>query len=352
MLTTIGLLLCLVAAIFFGIRVPDPSGWYEVAANGTVWGSLKYDYFFVGLDAKIQGQDHQALREYKGVKLDFFAQREDVLKSIFGDLDGLVGMDGETSYPISGTADLEDYVGVRSQKLISGISQEPEYREKYVLGGIEFSVDLQGNITYRLPTEGTVGLEKQMQFIREFVQALNMEANFDFEEPITTNTGLVLPVLADGLPVVAASRNFPSGNSEELWVLTFQGYDSLHMGLSLHAQPGEVLIQSYNTILPIAASSEIKSVISAQEAIEALKRNLGSIYISGNYPERHPYNITEIRLAYGAVYSDGGYILTPIWVFVDEQDLDWDYCFIVNALSGEVYRNISKEYSRELSQGK
>ena len=355
-LITIGLVVCLGVTIFFGIRVPDPSGYFEVT-DGTVWGSLKSGNFWVGLDAEIHGQDHLELREHEGVKLDFCAQRVDMLESVFGSLDDLTGMDDETAYPISSAADLEDYVRLRGQKVISEElgDESPEgsaYREKYVQDDIELSVGPRGNIYYRVSTDETVSLEEQTQIAREFAQALKMETYFDFEEPISTDTGLVLPVITDGLPVVAASQNFLSDSDEELWVLAFQGYESLHMGLSLQVLPEEILIQSFNTILPVQASSEKETVISAQDAIEALKDNLGSVYIDGKYPDQHPYNIIEIRLAYGAAYSDGGYILTPIWVFIDEQDLAWDYCFIVNAFTGEVYQSISEEYSGVLSSHK
>jgi len=355
-LTAIGLFICLSVVVFFGIRIPDPRGQFTITES-YVSGVLKCDDFFVVLDAEILGEEHLELREYRGTRLEFFSQRVEILESIFGSIDGITGMDDETAYLISSTADLEDYVRLRQQKdtspeksLYNIVPEDLAYIERYRKDGVELSISHRDNlIRYRYPVVGAVSQEDQLNAVREFAIALNIESNFAFDEPLITDTGLVLPIRIFGVPVVAASWDVLLDKNEELWVLQFQGYNSMHMGLSIQVLPGEILIQSISTILPVQGSSEIQPVIPVQDAVKALKENLGSVYIDGKYPDQHSSDIREIRLAYGAVFSDGEFILTPVWVFIDQQDLAWDYCFIVNAFTGEVYQAISEEYSAVLN---
>jgi len=88
-------------------------------------------------------------------------------------------------------------------------------------------------------------------------------------------------------------------------------------------------------------------------AIFFVSLNKGMVLGDDAYSTQHPYEIRDIYLGYGAIYAGAGeYSLEPLWVFVDEQDLAWDYCFLVHAHTGEVYQKISAEHFEELNQAK
>lgn len=343
-LAAFSILICLVIIILLGTHVPDPRGQFQIEGN-TVSGNVACKHFSVVLGAEIYGAEVTELSAGKGTGLEYRSRRVAVLQSIYSGIEGIIALGEEQEeFLIKSLGDLEAYVEKTQEDLA--------FCEKYSRDGIELTINHRDNIiTYRLPREGIVSLQEQLSILREFAVALNIETSFNFDDPKVNDDCTIVPVRVDGLPLVAASRDFLLDEDEELWVMFFQGYDLLHMGLSARVTGKEIVVKSINTILPAADNAEKKRIISVEEAVESLKRNLGSIYIDGKYADQHYYAIQEIRLAYCAVYKGGGeYDLEPVWVFIDAEDLAWDYCFFVNAHTGEVYPAISDRYYKELNR--
>lgn len=357
-LAFLAIVLGLAVTVAYGTKLPDPRGWFTIEEDGLVHGVLRCDQFSVTLgDTEILVED-TALGVGQGTWLDYAPIRVEILKNIFGNIAGITGLAEGDEFLISDLADLESYVlhmqqtGIASQNTLYNIvPEESAFTERYLKNGHELTINHRDNvITYFLPTEETLGLENQLQSLHEFALALGVDSCLDIDNPQITEDGIILPIRIDGVPLVAASKDFLLDRNQELWVLQFLGYDSTHIGFSLQAIPGGYKIQGVNIILPTHLESEKESVITVEAALEALRDNLSTIYIHGRYSDRHDYYINQIRLAYGAVYCGGGeYSLEPIYVFINDIDLAWAYCFFVNALTGEVYPAIGDSYSETIN---
>lgn len=357
-LAFLAIVLGLAVTVAYGTKLPDPRGWFTIEEDGLVHGVLRCDQFSVTLgDTEILVED-TALGVGQGTWLDYAPIRVEILKNIFGNIAGITGLAEGDEFLISDLADLESYVlhmqqiGIASQNTLYNIvPEESAFTERYLKNGHELTINHRDNvITYFLPTEETLGLENQLQSLHEFALALGVDSCLDIDNPQITEDGIILPIRIDGVPLVAASKDFLLDRNQELWVLQFLGYDSTHIGFSLQAIPGGYKIQGLNIILPTHFESEKESVITVEAALEALRDNLNTIYTHGRYSDQHDYYINQIRLAYGAVYCGGGeYSLEPIYVFINDIDLAWAYCFFVNAHTGEVYPAIGDSYSETIN---
>lgn len=357
LLATLFILISLIAAISLGRNVPHPGGEYTVTDNFAD-GGLRCPQFYVGLLADIHGSEHTQLSRGRGEMIDYLSARAEILENIFGSIEGITAMDEEEEYPISSLTDLEEYVQAKQAKDLNNYpyAVTPEdlaFREKYVKDGAEFLVSHRDNLfTYRLPVQ-EADLEEQLEIGREFAASLGIDSYLDFDAAVSSPQeieGIIVPTRVDGLPLVAASRDFLLDRDEELWVLTFQGYPSQPMGLSIQKTAEEVIVRSLNTILPVAVNEEKQAIISAEEAVDTLRENLSSsIYIDDKYADGHSYEVVEIRLSYAAVWEDGEWLLEPVWAFIDQEDQAWDYCFLINGLTGQIYPAISQGYSQQLN---
>lgn len=354
----LGIILCLVLAIYFGENHLDPRGSYTIS-DGELRGKFNSYSFSIGFYSNnIYDPSVSELGTGRGLPLDYPFRRAETLTFIFGDIKGLVAKGGGYEHLISDAADLDEYVRTMQEQRTklentpSGVIPEAcAYTENYSRDGVEFRIDHRvGEIVWRLPRAVTKR-DEQINLVRDFAAALGVESYFDFANPISTDRGIIVPIRIEGLPIVAATRDFLLDKDQELWLLKYQGYISEHMGLSLQAFGAETSIQSINTILPVTSKSDKKPVLSLEEALDSLKAVFDTVFIDNVYSAQHPYEIRNIYLGYGAVYTgDGEYSLEPLWVFEDEQDQAWDYCFLVNAHTGKVYQKISAEHFQGLNQ--
>lgn len=376
-LAVIGTLLCLMTIIYFTKQFSShtiSSSGYTIR-NEHVTGSLAGSNLEILLDADISVDEKVKLGVGKGKKIDFISIREEFLKDIFGgSLEGVSGIaedyEGERKYPLSSRADLSEYVREMQETSPALIYaaydidyEELSYVEKYKKGDIEVFIQHREN-EFRLYLWGKkADQDEQVSMVKEFATALKVEQYFDFEDLIYSEDSLTAPVRINGLPIVAVSRDVLLDKEEELYVLQYLGYDNRFRGMNFFVDQNVFMISCCRVVLPIEVSTDKKPIITVVEAIEALKANLDALYIDGVIPDTFDDEqrsliqldvIKTISLGYCAVYSgDGEYSLQPVYVFSPSQENhDWDYTLLVNAITGEVYQNIEGTYSAGLNKMK
>jgi|SRR5690554_2174872 len=353
--TILGLILCLALVILFAGDPPNPRGWYNLDDELSFHfksPSFKVTSGILDIPAEVS-----ELGIAKGEKFDYTYNRTEILTGIFEDIEGIVAKGDGEEFVISNSVELEHYVKrMQEQEFIpgdspSGIVPDAQfYSESYAKDDMELTIDHRVNeIVWRLP-QAITNEQAQLEQVRQFATALGIEDYFDFANPIATDEGIIVPTRIQGLPLVAATRDFLLDKQQQLMLLKFQGYQSQPMGLSFSVAEDGSIIKSYDTILPITDPWDNQPVISLEQALDAFRATFDTTFVHEGYASQHEYLIAEIYLAYGAVYTgEGEYSLEPLWVFVDEHELAWDYCFLIHAHSGEIYQKISSEYFREVN---
>lgn len=354
-LAVIAVLLCITAYVIlekpFSLSPSASTGDYTIK-NGHVSGTLGtlggLDYEVI-LDADIYADEKALLSVGRGRKIEFIPNRIGILENFFGSIEGITGGD---DYLIQSIEDLEEFVRLcQSEPMYQDFDIVPEdtaFFERYSKEGkVLLIVHRENEFSYYI-RENSSPLER-IKLAKTFAQALGVESYFDYDNPISTQQGINIPVRIDGLPILAVSRDVLLDKEAELYVLQYLGADHLIPGIGVEFYPDDTFIKCWRTVLPLEISSEKEPVITVAEAIEALNNTLDSIYIDGKFPrvtEDEDLIITEITLAYGAVYAgDGEYSLEPIYAFTPEEDYVWHKCLMVNAITGDVYPAIDMGYS-------
>lgn len=328
--------------------------------DGHVSGKLEGNFFSLILDAEIDADEQAELNTVEGGKIDYMGHRTEILENIFGSIEDLTGIVSEgVEHPIANLRDLEEYVSIRQEMGTNPentgyaiIPEDHAFSERYNGDGIELVIAHREDIVQLiLPIPQDTSPQHQAAKLRELAQALSVEEYFNFDDFFPTEDGIVVPARVNGLPVVSYTRDFLLDKHEELYVLMYKGYNANPMGFSSQLFSGSFFLWSQQTILPLETSSKKQPVISVQEAIEALSDKLDTVYIDGQIPPKDPnrddlFIISKIQLAYAAIHvGEDKYTLRPVYVFVNTGELEWDYCFHVDAHSGEIYPVISGYYS-------
>lgn len=341
--------------LFLLLKPPSDTADYTIK-DGRVTGELA-GRFKLTLDAEIIADYTAEYSVGKGVRADYLSHRVEILENIYGSIEGIkVITSGLEGYVISNVDQLMDYVQTR-QEVCTAPENTPyditpedwNYGETYLKDNLYFTISHRDNEATMVWFDcGELSTEEQIEKLREFARMLKMEAYFDFDKPIYTEQGIIIPIRVDGIPIIAWSYDYLLDKNEEAYVLQYLGYDNMHMGLrcQFHHDQNDLSIHSVRPVLPVSFDTEKHPVITAQQAIEALKANLDSIYIDNRVPQGQDFTVNKIQLAYAAVYgNEGSYTLQPVYVFVNNLDLDWDRCFFVDAITGEVFPAIDTGYA-------
>lgn len=329
--------------------------------NGHVSGTLTASSFEIIFDAEITADEEAQVSVGRGRRIDYISNRAEILENIFGNIEGINS--------ISSLADLEEYVQLQmDNKMDYSFDITPEdlaYSEIYTIGSFpqegskEFRIEHRDNEIYYLEVTEPSPQEK-MEMAGKFARDLLLDTSyFNFAEPIVSEKHrFFFPVEIDGLPVEAVSFDVYYDRDLEHYVLmNFDeaAFPGIRIGCTTSDEGiTATTIHSDNAVLPYEISTEKRPIISVAEAMDALKDNLDTLYIEGRLPEIHTrserdFIITEISLAYAAIYDDNGeYDLEPIYVFTPDfnpqEDLSWEMYLHVNALTGEVYPVIASNY--------
>lgn len=326
--------------------------------DGHVNGKLD-ERFTLILDAEIIADDQVEYSVGKGVRADYLSHRVEILENIFGSIEGIKAItSGDEGYIISNVDELMDYIQTWQEICTAPentaydiVQEDLSYGETYQKDDLYFDISHQNNEAMMVWFDcGEVSAEDQIEKMKEFTRMLKIEEHFDFDKPIYSDEGIIIPIRVDGLPIIAQSWDYLHDKYEEAYVLQYLGYDSMHMGLrSFDHENEDFIIKSVRPIIPVSFDSDKYPVITVQQAIEALKANLDSIYIDDQVPQARDFTVSKIQLAYAAVYdNEGSYTLQPVYVFVSSVNWEWDCCFFVDAISGEVFPAIETFYVSEV----
>lgn len=323
-------------------RMPPNTGrnTYTIDGRGQLSSVIDTGKYLLSVDADVNDllMPLGELSYVVGKKLEFASKRAEILTCIFGEIGGITAFQDNDQYYISDTFDLESYIE-QMQETVKA-SNRMDFIEVYRKDGIELKISHRENlISCYLPHMK----KDEKELLKDFASALHAESSFDFDNPIQAEAATIIPVRIDSLPVVATSQRFLLENGEETDILVYQGYASCHYGLSIQSSDGGTLLKWIGTSLPDKLIDR-REIIPVEAAIEALIDNRETLYVGGKYPVRHPFYYSEVRLAYGAIYSsDEDYHFRPVYVFVHDADLEWEFCLFVDAYTGEMYDAISLE---------
>jgi len=347
------------SAIILIILLKPPSasittGDYTIE-DGHVGGELVGRLFTVTLDAKIIVGDQIEFVEGKGKRVDYLSHRVEILENIFGSIQGIKALtSGEEGYYISSVEELDNYVqtmqaiGTSPENTPYDIVQEDlAFGEMYLKDGKNFAISHRDNqATFWVPIGGNISPEVQVEKMKEFAGMFMIEEYFDFDNPIDTDEGIIVPIRVDGLPIVARSYDYLLDKFEEAYVLQYLGYDRMHLGLSSELIGDRLVIRLIRPVIPVDTNIAKHPVITIQQAIEALIENLDSVYIDNQIPQGREFIVSKIQLAYAAIYDrEGLYSLKPVYVFEHKTSGEWDYCFFVDAITGYVFPAIDGAYA-------
>lgn len=354
---TLGLVVGLVLRHYFrnAPHTLEP-GRFSIHDN-IVTGSLQGNNLKLTLEAQLNIGNYTHLPTGKGRRIDYISNRVEILESIFGCIDGLrAGSDGE--FRISNRNDLETYVQLCQKNLgnpmLNVTPEELAYHEQYSKDRKTFTIHHRDSlISYTCPANGGTGKEHKLTVLRNLASALKIEAYYDFDTFVELENRwsgekfIGIPTMVEGLPILAVSRDVHQDRDKELYVLQYQEDYSLG-GMIIGVTDSDCSVRIEQVVLPLEINSEKIAIISVEEAINALQYKLDQVYIDGILPRIDgTFLISEIRLAYAAVYASvGEYNLVPVYAFIPDLSIrDWDRCIFINAHTGEVYPAIELSYS-------